>query len=80
MTKHRWLQGVVNWWAMHPCPECGKMQNPFWLTILDSYSVSCGECGALLETFELYTNAQGHARARAHWRGPWWRQGSGVSI
>jgi len=68
VTRHRWLQGVVNWWATHPCPACGKTQNPFWLRILDSYALSCRDCGALIEAFELYVDERGHVRAENHVR------------
>jgi hypothetical protein len=68
MTRHRLLQEVVNWWAMHPCPRCGEESNPVWLIILDTYSVSCRGCGTLLDSFEVYYDQWPHAHLRAHYR------------
>lgn len=66
MSASQFIQQRIDHWTRRHCPFCGKIGDPWWLSILSTYSISCGECGEVIESFELYQNTNGHLYTENH--------------
>jgi hypothetical protein len=67
VTAGDFLQGLLDSWEGYPCPYCGQEADPWYLSIISSYTICCSHCDKVIEAFELYQDEEGNAETRNHW-------------